>query len=110
MTKSELIAQLAGHYIDMSFKEVEQAVKSILEQLSQTMVSGHRIEIRGFGSFTLHHRASRTGRNPKTGEAVELESKYAPHFKPGKEMRDRVNQSLLDGKPILQSKDEGDEE
>ncbi len=67
------------------------AVKTMLEHMTQVLSSGERIEIRGFGSFSLHYRAPRLGRNPKTGEAVELEGKYVPHFKPGKELRDRVN-------------------
>ena len=58
------------------------------------LAAGNRIEIRGFGSFSLHYRAARTGRNPKTGEQVQLSGKHVPHFKPGKEMRDRVNASL----------------
>ena len=62
--------------------------------MSQKLASGERIEIRGFGSFSLHYREPRQGRNPKTGEAVELNGKYVPHFKPGKEMRERVNESL----------------
>ena len=62
--------------------------------MAQTLQKGERIEIRGFGSFSLHYRAPRVGRNPKTGETVELEGKYVPHFKPGKELRERVNESL----------------
>jgi integration host factor subunit beta len=62
--------------------------------MSDILAAGERIEIRGFGSFSLHYRAPRTGRNPKTGESVTLEGKYVPHFKPGKEMRDRVNESI----------------
>ena len=94
MTKSELIEQLSElmHYAQA--RDVEIAVKELLEQMAQTLQKGDRIEIRGFGSFSLHYRAPRTGRNPKTGETVELEGKYVPHFKPGKELRDRVNESL----------------
>jgi integration host factor subunit beta len=66
----------------------------ILEYMSQILSVGERIEIRGFGSFSLHFREPRTGRNPKTGETVQLTGKYVPHFKPGKELRDRVNESL----------------
>ncbi|WP_341503766.1 integration host factor subunit beta [Gallaecimonas sp. GXIMD4217] len=94
MTKSELIEQLAGKHTDISAKEVELAIKELLEQMAQTLEEGERIEIRGFGSFSLHYRAPRTGRNPKTGESVSLPAKYVPHFKPGKELRERVNQSL----------------
>jgi integration host factor subunit beta len=94
MTKSELIERIAGRQLQLSAKDVELAVKAIIEQMSQTLASGNRIEIRGFGSFSLHYREPRLGRNPKTGETVELAGKYVPHFKPGKEMRDRVNDSL----------------
>ena len=100
MTKSELIerivaaqAQVSGS--QLTSKDVELAVKTMLEQMSQTLASGERIEIRGFGSFSLHYRAPRIGRNPKTGESVGLAGKHVPHFKPGKELRDRVNAALL---------------
>ncbi|MGL9760331.1 MAG: integration host factor subunit beta [Symbiopectobacterium sp.] len=91
MTKSELIKKLSGQQSHISTKVVEDAVKEMLEQMVATLADGNRIEIRGFGSFSLHYRAPRVGRNPKTGEKVELESKYVPHFKPGKELRDRAN-------------------
>ena len=94
MTKSELIERIADQQEQLSVKDVELAVKSMLENMSQILASGERIEIRGFGSFSLHYREPRTGRNPKTGELVQLGGKYVPHFKPGKEMRDRVNESL----------------
>ncbi len=94
MTKSELIERIASRQSQLSAKDVELAVKTILEQMSQTLASGDRIEIRGFGSFSLHYREPRLGRNPKTGETVNLSGKYVPHFKPGKEMRERVNDSL----------------
>jgi len=94
MTKSELIERLADKLNHLSAKEVEQAIKEILEMMAQTLSKGERIEIRGFGSFSLHYRAPRTGRNPKTGESVELTGKYVPHFKPGKELRERVNLSM----------------
>jgi integration host factor subunit beta len=70
---------------------VEFAVKTLIEQMAQSLARGERIEIRGFGSFSLHHRPPRMGRNPKSGEAVPLAAKYVPHFKPGKELRERVN-------------------
>nr|WP_281254645.1 integration host factor subunit beta [Paraferrimonas sedimenticola] len=91
MTKSELIELLASKQTQLSAKEVESAIKEMLEQMADTLESGDRIEIRGFGSFSLHFRAPRSGRNPKTGETVELEGKSVPHFKPGKELRERVN-------------------
>lgn len=93
MTKSELIERLCSRLTHLSAKQVEDSVKAILEHMTTTLESGDRIEIRGFGSFSLHFRAPRVGRNPKTGEKVTLESKYVPHFKPGKELRDRVNMS-----------------
>ncbi len=91
MTRSELTEKLARKHQQLLYKDVELAVKSMLEQMSRTLSSGERIEIRGFGSFTLHRRVARVGRNPKTGEAVQLDEKYVPHFKPGKELRERVN-------------------
>ncbi len=94
MTKSELIERIAARQDQLSAKDIELAVKLVLEYMSQALSSGERIEIRGFGSFSLHYRAPRVGRNPKTGESVQLDGKYVPHFKPGKEMRDRVNESL----------------
>ncbi len=94
MTKSELIERIAARQDQLSAKDIELAVKLVIEYMSQALSAGERIEIRGFGSFSLHYRAPRVGRNPKTGESVELEGKYVPHFKPGKEMRDRVNESL----------------
>lgn len=94
MTKSELIELLAQKQSQLAYKDVELAVKTLLEQMAQTLATGERIEIRGFGSFCLHYRPSRVGRNPKTGAAVTLPAKYVPHFKPGKEMRERVNDSM----------------
>ncbi len=91
MTKSELIERLCSQQLHLSAKQVEDAIKDILEHMATTLEKGERIEIRGFGSFSLHYRAPRIGRNPKTGEKVELDGKYVPHFKPGKELRDRVN-------------------
>jgi len=93
MTKSELIEALAQKQSQLAYKDVELAVKSMLDLMAQTLASGERIEIRGFGSFSLHYRPPRTGRNPKTGDAVTLASKYVPHFKPGKELRERVNKT-----------------
>lgn len=97
MTKSELIERIADHQEQLSVKDIEIAVKTMLEHMSQILASGERIEIRGFGSFSLHYREPRLGRNPKTGESVQLDGKYVPHFKPGKEMRDRVNDSISPG-------------
>jgi integration host factor subunit beta len=94
MTKSELIEQLAEDHAHVPVRDVENAVKEILEQMAGSLSSSDRIEIRGFGSFSLHFRSPRTGRNPKTGDTVELDGKFVPHFKPGKELRDRVNASI----------------
>ncbi|SDU14767.1 integration host factor subunit beta [Halopseudomonas salegens] len=94
MTKSELIERIVEKQGQLSGKDVELAIKTMLEHMSQALSTGERIEIRGFGSFSLHYRAPRIGRNPKTGDAVELDGKFVPHFKPGKELRDRVNESL----------------
>lgn len=93
MTKSELIEALAKQQPNLAIKDVELVVKCIIEQMSQSLSSGDRIEIRGFGSFSLHYRPPRMGRNPKTGGSVALSSKYVPHFKPGKELRERVDVS-----------------
>ena len=94
MTKSELIDLLASQQQHLAHADVELAVKTILEQMSQSLASGERIEVRGFGSFSLHYRPPRMGRNPKTGAAVALPGKYVPHFKPGKTLRERVNASM----------------
>ncbi|WP_297818467.1 integration host factor subunit beta [uncultured Paraglaciecola sp.] len=95
MTKSELIERLADKMRQVPSKDVELSIKEMLEQMAQTLQKGERIEIRGFGSFSLHYRAPRVGRNPKTGETVKLDGKYVPHFKPGKELRERVNEILV---------------
>lgn len=91
MTRSELIEKLAADQTHLSQADVELAVRAIIDQLSGALSAGDRIEIRGFGSFALHHRPPRVGRNPKTGEAVALPAKYVPHFKPGKALRMRVD-------------------
>ena len=92
MTKSELIERIVTQQGQLSSKDVELAIKSMLEQMSEALATGERIEIRGFGSFSLHYREPRIGRNPKTGQSVNLDGKFVPHFKPGKELRDRVNE------------------
>ncbi|KAF0809803.1 integration host factor subunit beta [Alcanivorax sp. S71-1-4] len=94
LTKSELIERISARQKQLSPKDVELAVKSLIEEMADNLANGGRIEIRGFGSFSLHFRAPRVGRNPKTGASVELQGKYVPHFKPGKELRDRVNQAM----------------
>lgn len=95
LTKSELIEVIAREQGHLAYRDVELAVKCMIEQMSQALASGERIEIRGFGSFSLHYRPSRVGRNPKTGDAVSLAGKHVPHFKPGKELRERVNSKYL---------------
>ena len=91
MTKSELLARLAGRFPQLVAKDADCAVKVILDAMSDSLSQGDRIEIRGFGSFALNYRPPRIGRNPKSGERVEVAQKYVPHFKAGKELRERVD-------------------
>jgi integration host factor subunit beta len=91
MTKSELIAQLAERFPQLVAKDADYAVKMILDAMTDALVRGDRIEIRGFGSFALNYRPPRVGRNPKSGEKVLVPEKYVPHFKAGKELRERVD-------------------
>lgn len=100
MTKSELIELLVRKQAQLGYRDVELAVRTMLEHMAGTLAGGQRIEIRGFGSFSLHYRPARVGRNPKSGDPVMLPAKYVPHFKPGKELRDRVNDSVAT-KPII---------
>ena len=90
MTKSELIELLARRQPHLKADDVDMAVKSLLQMMGGALAGGERIEVRGFGSFSLHYRPPRTGRNPKTGDTVALPGKHVPHFKPGKELRERV--------------------
>ena len=91
MTKSELIARLAERHPQLVAADAEMAVKTILDAMVGSLVAGERIEIRGFGSFGLNYRPPRTGRNPKSGERVQVPEKHVPHFKAGKELRERVD-------------------
>ncbi|HSF47435.1 MAG TPA: integration host factor subunit beta [Burkholderiales bacterium] len=91
MTKSELILKLAQRHPQLVAKDAELAVKMILDAMAQSLAEGHRIEIRGFGSFGLNYRPPRVGRNPKSGDRVQVPEKYVPHFKAGKELRERVD-------------------
>lgn len=91
ITRSELIEMLVEQQPHLAHRDVELAVKAVLEYLSDSFTEGNRIEIRGFGSFSLHYREARVGRNPKTGETVMVEGKFSPHFKPGKELKERVD-------------------
>ena len=100
MTKSELIERIAQKQSQLVYRDVELAVKAILEHMAECLAGGGRIEIRGFGSFSRHFRAGRIGRNPKTGAPVSLPSKYVPHFKPGKKLRERANRETP---PVLEA-------
>jgi len=91
MTKSDLIAKLAAHHPHLGIKDAELAVAAILDAMSTSLEKGGRIEIRGFGSFSINHRPSRIGRNPKSGASVPVPEKFVPHFKPGRELRERVD-------------------
>ena len=100
MTKSELMARLAELFIEnnegteLQAKDIEYGVKVLVDTMTRSLAKGQRIEIRGFGSFDLNYRTPRVGRNPKTGERVEVPAKRVPHFKPGKELRERVDQAF----------------
>ena len=93
MIKSELIAQLATKLTHIPERDVALCVNTLLDYMSDELSQNRRIEIRGYGSFSLHYRAPRNAHNPKTGEHVRTEAKYTPHFKPGKGLRERVNES-----------------
>ena len=93
MIKSELITSLASKMTHISEKDVALSVNILLEKMSDSLSTGERIEVRGFGSFSLHYRPPRKAHNPKTGDRLITEAKYSPHFKPGKEMRERINES-----------------
>lgn len=95
MVKSELIQKLANRQTALMLKDIEVAVNHILDSMSDNLCQGNRIEIRGFGSFAPRYRPPRRAHNPRTGERVFTNAKYTPHFKPGKEMRERVDQSRL---------------
>ena len=93
MIKSELIESLAAKMTHLPEKQVADSINHILELMSEALINGKRIEVRGFGSFSLHYRPPRNAHNPKTGEKVVTKAKYSPHFKPGKELRERVDAS-----------------
>jgi integration host factor subunit beta len=94
MTKSDMIARLAERFPQLVAKDADFAVKMILDALSEALAKGDRIEIRGFGSFSLNYRPPRVGRNPKSGDKVSVPEKWVPHFKAGKELRERVDSAL----------------
>ena len=91
MIRSELLQALAKDNPDLRAEEIEQVVDIFFDEITQRLAEGGRVELRGFGTFTTRHRDARTGRNPRTGEAVSVPAKRVPYFKPGKEMRDRLN-------------------
>ena len=93
MTKSELIERLSWKHPQLKAQDVEETIKLIIEKVCQSLEKGDRVEIRGFGSFSLHYREARTGRNPKTGESVKVPAKSIPYFRAGKELRERVDES-----------------
>ena len=92
MTRSDLVDALAAQFHQLPHRDAEMVVKAILDSMAEALANGHRIEIRGFGSFTISHRPARTGRNPRSGEAVRIPEKRVPHFKPGKALREAVDQ------------------
>jgi integration host factor subunit beta len=92
MTRSDLVEELAARFCQLTQRDAEFAVKAILDAMNDAMVRGHRIEIRGFGSFSVNYRAPRIGRNPRSGESVAIPEKRVPHFKPGKALREAVDQ------------------
>ena len=92
MTRSDLVEALAERFGQLTHRDAEFAVKALLEAMSESLARGHRIELRGFGSFTISHRPPRMGRNPRSGEQVAIPEKRVPHFKPGKALREEVDQ------------------
>ena len=92
MTRKDLINALTQRDIQLPKEDIEAAVKALLDHMTEALEQGDRIEIRGFGGFSLHYHPPRMGRNPKTGDAVAVPAKYVPRFKPGKELRERVNE------------------
>lgn len=100
MNRSDLVEQLAEQFDQLTQRDVDLAVKTILEAMANALARGHRIEIRGFGSFSVNHRAPRVGRNPRTGASVAIPERRVPHFKPGKALRETIG-----AQPVLESAD-----
>jgi integration host factor subunit beta len=100
MNRSDLVEELAAKFGQLTVNDVELAVKAILDAMNDALVSGHRIEIRGFGSFSINHRAPRIGRNPRSGESVAIPEKRVPHFKPGKALREQVDRRTEELKTV----------
>ena len=96
MTRSDLVEALAGRFVQLTHRDTEYAVKAILDAMNDALVKGHRIEVRGFGSFSVNRRPPRIGRNPRSGESVEIPEKRVPHFKPGKALRESVDARTLE--------------
>ena len=94
MTRSDLVNQLAERFTQITVKDTEYAVKTVLDAMSDALARGHRIEIRGFGSFSISRRPPRVGRNPRSGAQVTIPEKLVPHFKPGKALREAVDKQL----------------
>ena len=92
MIKSELIQKLADENPDMHHRDIERIVSIIFHEITEALAAGHRVELRGFGAFSVKHRPPRTGRNPRSGETVAIAEKWTPHFKAGKELRERLNE------------------
>lgn len=99
MTRSDLVEELAARFDQLTQRDAEFAVKAILDAINDALVRGHRIEIRGFGSFSVNHRPPRVGRNPRSGESVAIPEKHVPHFKPGKALRETVGQASTNIRP-----------
>jgi len=98
MTRSDIVEELAARFAQLTHRDAESAVKTILDAMSDALVRGNRIEIRGFGSFSVSRRPPRVGRNPRSGERVQVPEKRVPHFKPGKALREAVDeQGSVDG-------------
>lgn len=102
MNRSDLIDIIAHKNSHLQYDDVDKAIRVIIDTISQALAEGDRVEVRGFGSFSTHYQSPRAGRNPKTGMAVALRGRYKPHFKAGKEMRERVRHSTY---PIIQADD-----
>jgi integration host factor subunit beta len=101
MTRSDLVGQLAEKFATLTHRDTEFAVKTIIDALSEALARGHRIEIRGFGSFSINRRPPRVGRNPRSGEQVVVPEKLVPHFKPGKALREAVDSNLPADESVL---------
>ena len=101
MTKSELIERLAKHYPQLVVQDAQVVVRTILDALAESLKRGQRVEIRGFGSFGLNYRPPRSGRNPKSGQKVQVPAKYVPHFRVGKELRDRIKNNKLRSRALV---------